>query len=191
MLDLEPTEPFSLSFKELGFESRYMLNNLGTMLIFYALYPVSMLLQLFLSRCCRCIHCFDRIRKKLKHMLYFKMIITVVFESYAIVALSCIVGLQNLNYGSAGLKVQLWSCIVFTVFIFLFPALILGYLSRNFANLHDKRIKKRFGTLYSELNVRKGARIFVQPSFFILRRLILVFAIVHFNKYLVGQILLI
>ena len=43
MLDIEPTQPFSLSFKELGFDSRYMLNNLGTMLIFYALYPVLML----------------------------------------------------------------------------------------------------------------------------------------------------
>ena len=40
-----------------------------------------------------------------------------IFESYAIVALSCFVGLQILDFSSTGLSVQSASCIFFTVFL--------------------------------------------------------------------------
>ena len=50
MLNIMPTEPFSENFGELGFESKYMLNNLGTMMFFYILYPVLAILNLILKR---------------------------------------------------------------------------------------------------------------------------------------------
>ena len=93
LLDIPPTEPFSDNFEELGFESKYVLNNLGTMLIFYLLYPILMLLHSILLRLCQCTLCCKRIQKSLQNLIYYKLIITVVFESYAIVAISCFVGL--------------------------------------------------------------------------------------------------
>ena len=50
---------------------------------------------------------------------------------------------------------------------------------------------KRVGTLYDELDVRKGAKIFFQPIFFLLRRLILVITIIHMNDNFACQIALI
>ena len=65
------------------------------------------------------------------------------------------------------------------------------HVTHNFAKLQDQRMIKRVGTLYDELDVRKGAKIFFQPIFFLLRRIILVVTIVHMNHIFVGQIALI
>lgn len=50
---------------------------------------------------------------------------------------------------------------------------------------------KRVGALYDELDIRKGAKIFLQPVFFLVRRLVMAATIVHLNYFLVAQIMLI
>ena len=45
MLGVPDTEPVSDNFDELGFESKYMLNNMGTMIIFYLIYPMAIYLS--------------------------------------------------------------------------------------------------------------------------------------------------
>ena len=191
LLNIPATEPFSDNFEELGFESKYMLNNLGTMLIFYLLYPILMLVNLILEKFCTCARCCKKAQKRLEQLIYFKLLITVVFESYAIVALSCFVGHQILEYSSTGLTIQSVSCITFTVFILLMPMLMFRHVAHNFAKLQDYNMVKQVGTLYDELDIRKGVKIFYQPIFFLLRRLILVITIVHLANVLVGQIILI
>ena len=53
-LDISPTEPFSDNFEELGFESQYILNNMGVMVIFYLLYPVLMIVYSIITKFCKC-----------------------------------------------------------------------------------------------------------------------------------------
>ena len=114
-----------------------------------------------------------------------------IFESYAIVTLSCFVGLQILDFSSTGLIVQSASCLFFTVFILLMPSMMFKHVSHNFARLQDQNMVKRVGALYDELDIRKGAKIFVQPVFFLVRRLVMAATIVQLNFFLVGQIMLI
>ena len=44
-LDLVPTEPLNGNFEELGFESRYLLNNMGTIIFMFLIYPVLYIIQ--------------------------------------------------------------------------------------------------------------------------------------------------
>ena len=44
-LKLLPTEPLNINFEELGFESRYLLNNMGTMIFMFIIYPMLMIIQ--------------------------------------------------------------------------------------------------------------------------------------------------
>ena len=106
MLNIEPTEPFNDNFNELGFESRYMLNNLGTMVVFYILYPLLMILQAGLfNKCRRVCNCCWRTNKKLKRLLYYELFITVMLESYAIISLCVLIGLPIVTFTSPGLAV--------------------------------------------------------------------------------------
>ena len=49
---------------------------------------------------------------------------------------------------------------------------------------------KRYGRLYEELKLKRGSVIFLQPAFFLLRRLILAIAVVLLSDYLIVQIYL-
>ena len=44
-LDLVPIEPKNSNFEELGFESRYLINNMGTMVFMFLIYPVLFIIQ--------------------------------------------------------------------------------------------------------------------------------------------------
>ena len=125
------------------------------------------------------------------HFIYFKMIITVIFESFAIVAISCLIGLQVIDFGSTGLSVQSLSCIFFLVLITVIPVLMFSHVTRHFARLNDSQVKKQVGTVYEELDIQKGKKIFIQPIFFLLRRLALACAIVYMNDNFAGQIFVI
>ena len=56
-LEIESTEPFNANFEELGFESTYILNNLGTLILFFITYPMFLLIYpvfYFFRNCSRC-----------------------------------------------------------------------------------------------------------------------------------------
>ena len=83
-----------------------MLNNLGTMVVFYIIYPLLMVLQASVfNKCRRCCNCCWRTNRKLKRLLYYELFITVILESYAIISLCVLIGLPILTFDSVGLTV--------------------------------------------------------------------------------------
>ena len=53
-LSLDTTEPMRENFGELGFGSTYILNNMGTMALYFVCYLLLMLLQWMLAKCKDC-----------------------------------------------------------------------------------------------------------------------------------------
>ena len=92
-LDIESAEPFNANFEELGMESTYMLNNLGTLALFYIAYPVLLVLYPVIYIFRNCCLCCRNIKSKMKSKLFYNMLIVGVMESYAVLALCCIIGL--------------------------------------------------------------------------------------------------
>ena len=99
MLDISPTEPYGKNFEELGFESQYILNCMSIMVFFYVLYPVSILINWILGKYCKFNFCCIKFQKSYRQAIYFSILITVLFESYAIMAMSSFIGLQILDFG--------------------------------------------------------------------------------------------
>ena len=105
LLDLEVTEPLTPNFEKIGFESRGFLNNMGTMIFFYVLYPSLILIHKVSmkfrnsSRCCR------KTQNKLRGLLYYNLLISVIFESYALVALCCLIQLPIISFETYGLTI--------------------------------------------------------------------------------------
>ena len=71
------------------------------------------------------------------------------------------------------------------------PYLVIRYTYVNYSTLEDNKMRKRFGELYENLQLKSGKIVFLQPAFFLLRRLMLAFAIVIVQEVLIGQIYLI
>ena len=158
------------------------------MVFLYLLYPVLMIINSILFKFCRCNPRSKKFQTSFMQTIYFKPLIIVVYESYAIVVMSCFIGLQILDFSSAGLAVQSVSCIFFTVFMLVMPVFLIKYAVKNFPNLTHYKTNRKIGALYLDLNMRKGTKVFWQPSFFLVRRLILAGTIVLLNEYLIWQI---
>ena len=191
IFDVPDTEPVSDNFDELGFESKYMLSNMGTMIIFYLIYPVLILAHWMVRKLCLANLCCEKFERSFKHSIYYRWIITVIFESYAIVAISCLIGLQVIGLDSKGLSVHSFLCIFFLVLITVTPFLIFRYVTYHFTKLNEQLVKKRVGTVYDELDLRKGKKILIQPVFFLLRRIVLAYTIVYMKDNFAGQVIVI
>ena len=133
VLEVPATEPYTSNFEELGFGSRYMINNLSTIFFFYLAYPALIIIHWVLKRCCNCTLCCRKFQRSFEHQIYFNLIITTIFESYSALALSVLIGLQILDFSSTGLIVQSASCIIFTVLALLMPIVMFTYVTIYFA----------------------------------------------------------
>ena len=88
-------------------------------------------------------------------------------------------GLYNLDFSdSYGITIQSSACLFFGVIIMVSPGLVLWLTVRNFDQLDKKETKVRYGSIYSDLNLGNGRTVLLQPFIFMVRRLILAFAVV-------------
>ena len=60
----------------------------------------------------------------------------------------------------------------------VFPGLVLWLTVRNFDQLEKKETQSRYGSIYSDLHLGYGRTVLLLPFFFLVRRLILAFAVV-------------
>ena len=180
MFEIQESEPFEEE-TNFGFylESRYFLNNMGTLLIFYLVYPMLVLTQLCFYVCKRFSKCADSANRWLKSRLYFKMPLTVIFESHCLVMFSCSIAASTIEFESWGLTVQSVACLAFAMIFLTLPFFLLGYLAKNLNELEDSNTKRRFGDLYEGLEIRRGPSVFLWPSIFLLRRIMIICTIVY------------
>ena len=72
------------------------------MIIFYLLYPILVVIELCLRRCRNVSSCCKKMHRSLSRNLYYSVLLTGMFESYALIATCCLIGLNFLNYDSYG-----------------------------------------------------------------------------------------
>ena len=161
LLDLEVTDPLTPNFEKIGFESRGFLNNMGTMIFFYVFYPLLILLHKISSKFRNSSRCCRKTQSRLQGLLYYKLLITVIFESYALVALCCLIQLPIISFETYGLTIQGLLAIIFSALLMTVPYIMIRHAVRNFHALEDGVMKRRYGALYSDLKLAQGNMIFL------------------------------
>ena len=107
ILDIEPTDPVNDNFNQLGLESQYFINNMGTMLIWPFLMIFALLLFSLLNECnkvCKSER-IDRMANQVLRSLKYNAFITVIKESFAMVMLCSLINLSIISFSSVGLTV--------------------------------------------------------------------------------------
>lgn len=188
---ISPTDPIDTNFETIGFESSYFLINMGTMMLFYMYYILCLLvksiLQPFATKHNKRIRKFYR---KLRNNIIWGSLITLINETYAIIVLSVLINLQIVSFETHGLAWMSTLCIIFMILAITVPAIMMGKLWFNVKHLEEPRFKRDYGKLYEELNPQAGTKILLQPSFFLLRRLLLALAVSSVGQTLIWQIYL-
>ena len=138
LLGVPDTGPYNENMEDFGFESCYILNNMGTMILFYITYSLLMLVQYCLRRCRNVCSCASINSRKLHNHLYFSLLLTTVFESYSLVILTCLIAIPSISFDSWGLFVQSAVCIAFTSSFLTAPFFLIQKLVRNMELLGKK-----------------------------------------------------
>jgi len=100
LFGMEPGEPISISLETAGFESPHFVHNLGTIALFISLYFV----QLAFSRMCSnsCIPSVEEFGRSWWRRLVFGSMTALIVESYFVLAVSCLLNLVRMIWGSFG-----------------------------------------------------------------------------------------
>ena len=91
---IEPTDPIDSNFEAIGFDSKYILVNMGSLFIFYVFYATMFCCVTPISRCCkrRCNRC-HQCSTRLKRYTYWSALITLLNESLIILAVCVLINI--------------------------------------------------------------------------------------------------
>lgn len=153
LLNLLPSEALTQSFADLGFESPYVLNNMGSMVLFYLGYLFLILLQKTLEKCKRRSQRVATANRYLKRSLYYNPLITGLYQGYSVIALSVTLGFYKIYWDSYGASIQSTMCICFAVLLVVAPAILFEINVRNFDSLDSEEMQQQFGSFYPDLRV--------------------------------------
>jgi len=102
ILSLEKTDPVNENYNALGFESVYFINNMGTLFIVFLIYPVMMLVEYLLRLVAEKCDSVKGVHLTVKYAVYWNLLITLVFESYSMIAICCLIHFEYISFSQPG-----------------------------------------------------------------------------------------
>ena len=132
LFNIELTEAIDDNFNEIGFGSRYILVNMGTLGLFFLIYVILVVISSLLKFCGHRWNCCKILSKKVNRSLYWKSFITLLNQSFMIVIICALINLKVFSVESKGLTAMSIVAIVFFAVFFIVPIIFIVRLCRNF-----------------------------------------------------------
>jgi len=117
-LGLEPSEPLNSNFEALGFESVYVLHNMGTLALAFVIYAAAVAFSYLLKSIDH--KKSNEVGEELQRKLFWRTYINLVIESYLSMAVSCLINLQMLRWNSFSIGLMSVLALLITLFIIVF-----------------------------------------------------------------------
>jgi len=102
LLALEPTSPINDNYNTLGFESVYYINNMGTLFLMFLIYPIMMLVEYLLGLVAEKCDSVKKVHLAVKYSVYWNSLIRLVFESYSMIAICCLIHFEYISFSNVG-----------------------------------------------------------------------------------------
>ena len=118
-------------------------------------------------------------------------LITMMFESYSQIVICFSINFKTIAWDSTGAIIQNIFGILFCCGCVVFPIWIIRKLSMKFDRLQSFKYKIMFGDFYQELDFDRGKKVFLQPAYFLFRRILFAAMILFVSEFTWQFILLI
>jgi len=193
-LNVNDTGPFNTHFDECGFGSLYFINNMGSMLIGFAIYIVGVI-ALALLDCCNTK--FERAAKMseyLRRNLFHNYLIGMMNESYSLLSVCTLISFYHISFASYGDTIQTVTSMFFFAMLFIYPIAVYRILVRgwngNKWNINFHYLKDMFSHFFEELRTDIGPLALIHPFWFLIRRFLMGVVVVVLRKHLCFQVFL-
>jgi hypothetical protein len=180
VLQLPEGEAYTEQFNILGYNSMFVILNLGTVvlgmtipIILYVI--VSSVIKWLLPK-------YSTFKQKITDMLFFDKTFDFINETYILLAMCACLNLRELQWDSYGVIINSLVSVLLLAVTVIFPVFIANFYPRNFNKIYhrQKTIMNRFGSLVKDLAIfREGRKVFIYIWVSQLRKLTLVAMLVY------------
>ena len=132
MWQLPETKPLTDNFEAVGFETLWLIYNLGSITPISLGLVLLMLLTSIVKSTCKKSQVIIRFTRKLRRKLYWSFIIKFTAESYVALTLSCLLQLLHLRFSFFKEMINSVLAITIQVFLVFFPLYIVIHIFANF-----------------------------------------------------------
>ena len=149
---LTPRDPINQNFEAVGFESLYVLINLGSMLILFILFPALALAEIIMR-----VIPFRYPRagsSYLRKRLYWNSSIRFFRESYAIALMCALINMKAFTAATAGELASVTLSLVIVCLAIVVPIILLINIYRNFDQLGAHKVSKVIGSAYEHMKLK-------------------------------------
>ena len=175
--------------ESLGFESTWLIPNLGSILFFVGLFVLVLLVLLLFSKvpCC----CYKttgtlEFGMQTQGMLFWNMPIGFLKSSYSVISICCLLNIAYMSWNEKDAIINsTLSCIIFG-FLLVYPGLIQLFLYKRSSEMKRKAFQNKYIAAYEGLII-EDQKFILQPIFFFYRRILLPMFVILFPSNLTTQ----
>jgi hypothetical protein len=181
-------QPFTDTFEELGYSSRFFVINMGTLLYAFLGFLIGLLAIVLLGKLN---HARARtLKAKLVSILIWGCFIEYFNESYLTTAVSCLISLPNWTVKPFGEFVSLNLANAFLIVLITWPIAKFIFFWKNQGQLRSMAFKEKYKAAYENLRYRWQCWALLEPFLTDVRRLTLALALVYSQGYPIFQLLI-
>lgn len=183
MFSFSPSEPEGDSFKDMGFETRSTILNIGS-LFYYILFYLILVALLVIIKGLLLVcpgNWLGRVYEVMGKKLLYGPILRLITEGYIDLSISVLIQVKALDVIDTSDLVDVAFAVVSLSVALAMPLFAGCLLSRNRARLTDEAFSSKYDSLYEGFNMQRPLAMAYIP-FFYLRRLIFALSAVHLRE---------
>lgn len=178
--DFYSTDYYNTKFNELGYGSMNIVENLGSNMIYIWIIAGLYILQFgfkFIKGCHRQLNRFYHYTAK---SMYYSVLIRYAIENYLNFSICSLLNIYKLYFRTWSDYIASILTFVFVANLLLLPFAIVVFLYVNFKKLAQETFKRKYGSLYENIDTNSKSKILFN-FVFLIRRTIFIFTIFFFS----------
>ena len=146
----QSTAALSFNFQLIGYDSMWLINNLGTLGLIFSFFPLIYLIPALLAPFSALRH-LRKTREKLMRTFYWSSPIRLLLESYILIVICSLINARWLKWKSNWDKLNTCLTFFFVIAALIVPFVVSKWLKKYRHMLDKKDFKSRFGSMYADM----------------------------------------
>lgn len=191
--NLDQEEAFSDKFERLGYETQYIIMNMGTMFLVFCLNSLLLFVYCLLWLCNSRFKVARVLSRKISRVMFFRWQIIFIQEAYLDLFLAASINFFSFDgfWNTFDDVFNNLLTLVIAAQLVVLPIFIVAFIVPNFRLLKKSSFMEKYGAVYDMVNLKQKSRsVLLWPIFFIGRRILFALGVVFLLDYPTLQIYL-
>lgn len=173
-------------FESLGFETVWLVTNLGSVTFFAGLYLIMLAYLYLLKLLSKCSGNAYKRYRRLKPTVFWSWPINFLSENYLVITTCCLIQIQHRSWTNSVTSLNTNLAILLMILLIVYPILIQCFLHNRREQLRKRNFRKKYGSAYDGLK-EKDNKYLYYPLIFYSRRVLLPMIVLYYHDIMMTQ----